>query len=627
MRFCSSCGLEVSGQASGAERPTPSPAKKQILECPRCHASLRMVPAMGVAVVVRDSPRGKEVLLVRLDADALVGRGLWCLPFGNVEWGEDVRDGTRREVRDRTGLEVEVLEVFDVQSNEGPESHAVGTWFHARPLDPGAEPSPREGVDRAEFFPLSALPAELAFSADGRVLSRLQRELGTDDAARLAVELEAARADLERRLERRRENYRGLLELYTNELMRGAWVNELLLALSKTDGARAVAVQAATHLATQRDVDAVRVWLPGPPDRCEVCPWAQQCLRDRCLHLVARAGKNEGTGDAAEPPAEDELRIPFSRGLPAADTALKNAIHQAELPGAGARPARFEGFPLDVGASHPGTLGLIAPVPLDQNARRLFEIVARHVSALVRNARLVSDLQSANKAKSAFIARMSHELKTPLTAILGFAELLREERSAAGDEMGADGAATIESSGRQLLGIVESILEIAKLESGAISMSPVRADLGQLVYAAIERHLPRASATKLSLVFEDPPPRGAAIAWCDPARVERILDELLLNALKFTKEGGITIYVRPGDEDVVVEVKDTGIGIAPEQHERVFEPFTQADESIHLDYGGLGIGLAIAKTLVGLMGGRIWVDSALGAGSKFSVLLPRTARA
>jgi len=298
--------------------------------------------------------------------------------------------------------------------------------------------------ERARRLGLVVVIGRIGRRGDGQVLIAL-------------LELREVVHDLERRLDRRRENYRGLLELYTNELMRGAWVNELLLALSKTDGARAVAVQAATHLATQRDVDEVRVWLPGPPDRCEVCPWAQQCSRDRCLHLVAHAGKKPS--ETAEAPPQDELRIPFSRGLPAADTALKNALHQAELPGAGARPARFEGFPLDVGAAHPGTLGLIAPVPLDQNARRLFEIVARHVSALVRNARLVSDLQSANKAKSAFIARMSHELKTPLTAILGFSELLREERAAAGDELGADGAATIESSGRQLLGIVESILE------------------------------------------------------------------------------------------------------------------------------------------------------------------------
>jgi two-component system sensor histidine kinase BarA len=280
-----------------------------------------------------------------------------------------------------------------------------------------------------------------------------------------------------------------------------------------------------------------------------------------------------------------------------------------------------------VAAAMPGTLGLIGVVPLDQNARRLFEIVARHVAALVRNARLVADLRSANKAKSAFIARMSHELKTPLTAILGFSELLREERAAAGDEMGADGAATIEQSGRQLLGIVESILEIAKLESGAITMSPQRADVGSLARTAVERHLPRAQATGLELSILDPPPRGAAIAWCDPGRVERVLDELLLNALKFTRAGKITISIRANEDEVQLDVKDTGIGIAPEQRDQIFEAFTQADESIHLEYGGLGIGLAIAKTLVTLMGGRIWVDSMPGQGSRFSIALPRTARA
>jgi signal transduction histidine kinase/ADP-ribose pyrophosphatase YjhB (NUDIX family) len=618
-RFCSACGLEL---------PIPIDGQTPIEQCSRCQHPVRHRPAVGgAAILVRTGAEGPEVLLVRRGPLARWGPGRWCIPCGYIEWGEDVRDAVRRELREETGIDSEVLDVFDVHSNvHDPERLTVGVWFRVRALDPSQEPVCGEEVDRAEFFRIDALPDELAFPTDERVLGKLARQLEASSKETLVAELEAQRSDLERRLDRRRESYRGLLELYTNELMRGAWVNELLLGLSKAEGARAIAAQAATHLATQRDVDGVRVWLPGPPDRCEVCPWAQQCSRERCLHLIARANKHETPGEEQAPP-DDELRLPYLRGLPAADTAFKNAIHSAEIPGAGARPGRFEGFPLDVGGVQAGALGLISQAPLDQNARRLFEIVARHVAALVRNARLVSDLQSANKAKSAFIARMSHELKTPLTAILGFAELLREERRAAGDEMGADGASTIEQSGRQLLGIVESILEIAKLESGAITLAPQRADVGALARAAIERHLPRAEASGLALVLEDPPPRGAAIAWCDPARIERILDELLLNALKFTREGRIVVTVKIHDDEVQVDVRDTGIGIAPEQRDLIFEAFTQADESIHLEYGGLGIGLAIAKTLVTLMGGRIWVDSMPGQGSRFSLALPRTARA
>ncbi len=618
-RFCAQCGLELPQGGDGQRAPE---------RCPRCEASVKRRPNVGAAgIVMREGAGAPEVLLVRRGPTVLKGAGRWCIPCGYVEWNEDVRDAVRRELREETGIDVEVLEVFDVHSNfHDPDRLTVGCWFRCRAVDPTIEPMPDSDVDRAEFFPLDALPDELAFPTDERVLARLRRE-HVPASERLVAELEAARADLERRPERRRENYRGLLELYTNELMRGAWVNELLLGLSKAEDARAISAQAATHLATQRDVDGVRVWLPGPPDRCESCPWANQCSRERCLHLIASANKHDGPGGEPPAPPDEELRVPLTRGLPAADTAFKNGVHVAELPGAGARPARFEGFPLDVGALLPGVLGLVAQAPLDQNARRLFEIVARHVAALVRNARLVSDLQSANKAKSAFIARMSHELKTPLTAILGFAELLREERSAAGDEMGADGASTIEQSGRQLLGIVESILEIAKLESGAITMAPQRADLGALARVAIERHLPRAKDSRLELVLEDPPPRGAAIAWCDPGRVDRVLDELLLNALKFTKQGKISIHLRASEDEVQLEVRDTGIGIAPEQRERIFEAFTQADESIHLEYGGLGIGLAIAKTLVTLMGGRIWVDSVPGQGSRFTIALPKTARA
>lgn len=619
-RFCASCGLEL---------PPPRSEKEQLRACPRCAESVVRRPTVGVAgLVLRDGPRGPEVLLVRRGPGARFGRGLWCVPCGHVEWAEDLRDAARRELQEETGLEVETLELYDVRSNfHDPEHQTVGTWFRATLREPGAEPVPGEDADRAEFFPLEALPDELAFPTDQRVLERLRRAVAAgSEASRQLVAVEAANVELERRLEKRRESYRGLLELYTSELMRGAWVNELLLGLSKAEDVRALATLAATHLVTQKNVETVRVWLPGPPDRCDVCPWATTCGRERCLHLVANVARDDKSGADVAPAPEDEVRVPYMRGLPAADTALRNALHQAELPGAGARPARFEGFPLDVGAAQLGALGLVTPIPLDQNARRLFEIIARHVSALVRNARLVADLRAANKAKSSFIARMSHELKTPLTAILGFAELLRDERTAAGDEMGADGAATIERSGRQLLGIVESILEIAKLESGALALSPQRADVGSLAQAAVERHLPRATSSKLELVNEEPPPRGAAIAWCDPARVDRILDELLLNALKFTRQGRITVSVKPGDEDVQVDIKDTGIGIPPEQREMIFEAFTQADESIHLEYGGLGIGLAIAKTLVERMGGRIWVDSAPNVGSRFSFSLPRTAR-
>src|SRR5581483_2098820 len=170
------------------------------------------------------------------------------------------------------------------------------------------------------------------------------------------------------------------------------WVNELLLGLSKAEDVRALTTLAATHLVTQKNVETVRVWLPGPPDRCDVCPWATSCSRERCLHLIANVGRSE-SGAEVLPAPDDELRVPYMRGIAPADTALRNALHQAELPGAGARPARFEGFPLDVGASALGALGLITPIPLDQNARRLFEIIARHVSALLRNARLVTDLR------------------------------------------------------------------------------------------------------------------------------------------------------------------------------------------------------------------------------------------
>ena len=618
-RFCPSCGAPLSvSRRAGTQ------------VCPECDLKVGLRPAAMVAgLLVRRGPEGPEVLLVRRSVSA-GGDGLYALPATEVQWGEEAREAVVRAVRRQAGVETEVIQAYDVHSNfHQPERLSVGAWF--RLALQGAEPArpvAGETADQVGWFPFQRLPA-LAFQNDRIVLERLGQELQEGEGIE---SLRTAVAELTARLNRRRRRYRDLLEAYSNELMRGAWINELHVRLSEKGSPREIAEVAAEHIAHRREVDEVRVWFPGPPDRCDHCPWADRCPRVQCLHLITvasgPANDPESTGYTARSLvtlAPEEERIALLRGVPAADVALQAAPIQAELPGAGAQPVRFQGFPLDVAGSLPGVLGLVSREPIDANARRLYEVVARHVGTLVRNAQLVTDLRASDDVKRSFIARLSHELKTPLTAILSFSELLREELSAEGNKDYAEGASQIEQQGRKLLGIVETILEIAKLESGTVLLEPQRVNLADLIEERLPPFRERAAEKDLPVELLPPRDRAATVVWADPRRVRQTLDQLLSNAVKFTKRGAITVELVPAEDEVTCRIKDTGIGIPAQHHRSVFDPFHQVSDSIHLEYGGLGLGLALAKVLVELQSGRIGVESQPGVGSTFWFALPRSA--
>jgi len=619
-RFCSNCGAPSPVQRDGDEA-----AEGPTWVCVECQTRMGPRPVVAsTAILTRPGVGGTQVLLVQRRPEARSGGGLYCLPGKPVQWGEDAREAAIRACRMQTGLEVEVARAFDVHSNfHDPQRLSVGTWFLGK-LRSDSEPEPVPGGEaaNASFFPLERLP-ELAFPNDQLVLERLGQELGHGER-----DLEISSTELMARLQRRRQRFRYLLEAYNTQLMRGAWINELHVLLSQGDKPSEIAAIASAHLAARQEVDEVLVWFPGPPDRCHTCDWRDRCAREQCLHLAAQQrseGDTETTSSHPLPTAEIE-RVPLLKGVPAADVALSNATRQAELPGAGAQPRRFEGFPLELGEALPGVLGLISRAPIEANARRLFELVARHVGTLVRNANLVENLTAANAVKRSFIERLSHELKTPLTAILSIAELLRDELVEAGDEPNAAGAHEIELAGRKLLGIVESILEIAKLESGFVNLRYKQVCLAQLVEGDLAEYRQRAEAKGLEFVYSLDLDAEDTTVWADAARVREVLAHLLDNALKFTSAGSVSVVFEPGSDEVTCTIADTGIGIAPEHHQKIFESFQQVSEGIHLQYGGLGLGLAQAKVLVELMGGRIWVESTPGSGSKFSFSLPRYAR-
>ncbi|MEQ9517954.1 MAG: response regulator, partial [Parvibaculum sp.] len=227
--------------------------------------------------------------------------------------------------------------------------------------------------------------------------------------------------------------------------------------------------------------------------------------------------------------------------------------------------------------------------------------------------------EAASKAKSQFLANMSHEIRTPLNAVLGFASLLRDS---ALDERQRDFVDTIADSGESLLAILNDILDVSKIEAGALELEEASFNLERLVRSVMTLLSVRAQSKDLEIVSYVDPSIPVALVG-DPGRLRQILLNLIGNAIKFTEEGGIALEIKleellPGDRIVIsCTVSDTGLGISAEQQASLFERFTQGDLSTTRQFGGTGLGLSICHDLIKLMDGSISVTSELGKGSSF----------
>jgi signal transduction histidine kinase/ActR/RegA family two-component response regulator len=225
---------------------------------------------------------------------------------------------------------------------------------------------------------------------------------------------------------------------------------------------------------------------------------------------------------------------------------------------------------------------------------------------------------AANLAKSEFLANMSHEIRTPMTVILGYAELLRQRLTDAADHEAID---TIRRNGDYLLAIINDILDLSKIESGRLDVECIPCSPRQLASDVISTVRERAEQKQLFLQLELDGPFPARIE-SDPFRLRQVLINLVGNAIKFTSTGGVRLvlrFVQPSE--LQFDVIDTGIGMMPDQVERIFQPFTQADASMTRRYGGTGLGLAISKRLVDRLGGRLSVHSEIGKGSTFRLAI------
>jgi signal transduction histidine kinase len=264
-------------------------------------------------------------------------------------------------------------------------------------------------------------------------------------------------------------------------------------------------------------------------------------------------------------------------------------------------------------------LGALA-TRMNQMSQELYRLYTDQRQAAQQLQTLNEQLERASQAKSNFLASMSHELRTPLNSILGYTELILDEIYGEVPAKIRDVLERVEQSGRHLLGLINDVLDLSKIEAGSMELSPTEysvRDIVETVSSAL-----RSLAAEKGLEFVAGAQADIPVAFGDGRRIAQCLMNLAGNALKFTKQGRVEIWVERQGETLVYRVSDTGIGIPQHQLESIFAEFQQADSTITNEYGGTGLGLSITKKFVEMHGGRIWVESELGKGSTFFFAIP-----
>lgn len=246
--------------------------------------------------------------------------------------------------------------------------------------------------------------------------------------------------------------------------------------------------------------------------------------------------------------------------------------------------------------------------------------IAQFASLALGNAALIEELERANRFRSDFVANMSHELRTPLNVIIGYNELLLTQTFGDLTPDQIDTLSRADQSARELLELIETTLDLSRLDGGRFPMDLEAVDLGQVMNdLARDTHALR---MKPGVLFELDVARGLAPVWTDRTKLRMVLKNVVGNALKFTEAGEVRVSAYAAEKGIEIAVRDTGIGIAPDVQARIFDAFYQVDHSATRRYGGVGLGLHIVRRLLDLLGGHVTVESRLGHGSEFRITLP-----
>lgn len=282
-------------------------------------------------------------------------------------------------------------------------------------------------------------------------------------------------------------------------------------------------------------------------------------------------------------------------------------------------------------------IGQLTVAGLDRvppEAAELMSAVAARASLHLETLRLAdelrkraAELQELDRLKSSFLANMSHELRTPLNSILGFADVMLEELDGPLTENMSNDLGLIQKNGKHLLHLINDVLDMAKIESGRMNLIVEKFFLDEIFEEVTSITSPLASEKNLSLNTE-PDSDNSIEVMADRTRLRQVMINLVNNSIKFTEKGKITIRADRQGDAVLIRVKDTGIGIPPEQLETIFQEFVQVDISTTRKVGGTGLGLPISRKLVEMHGGRLWAESTgiPGEGSTFYVLMPLEAK-
>jgi signal transduction histidine kinase/CheY-like chemotaxis protein len=371
-----------------------------------------------------------------------------------------------------------------------------------------------------------------------------------------------------------------------------------------------------------------------------ICIWVVE-PGGRSFRALAGAGVSEAEWARiaeVDIPVEDAgaMRRTFETGLPliveeheAVPSELRLRPPYADLPWM--RTRSFVIVPMIARGQPVGLLAAdnkLRREPIPPRTVELLQSFASHAAVAVENARLFSEsehksrqLEVANRHKSEFLANMSHELRTPLNAVIGFSEVLLERMFGELNDKQDEYLQDILSSGRHLLSLINDILDLSKVEAGRMELELTTFDLPTALQNTMT--LVRERATRHGIRMSVDVDERLGDITADERKVKQVLLNLLSNAVKFTPDGGsITVRALKGDGVVEVSVKDTGIGIAPEDRGKIFQEFQQVGEDYARKGEGSGLGLALAKKFVELHGGIILVDSTLGEGSTFTFTLP-----
>lgn len=268
--------------------------------------------------------------------------------------------------------------------------------------------------------------------------------------------------------------------------------------------------------------------------------------------------------------------------------------------------------------------GILRDITERKRAARLLEEYNRTLEQKVEERteelrRAKQEAEKASSAKSAFLANMSHELRTPLNAIIGFTRIVRRKSDGVLESKQVDNLDKVLTSSEHLLGLINTILDIAKIEAGRMDVLPANFGIHSLIDHCTTTAAPllKPGVQLIKQVDE-----SLSSIHSDPDKIKQIVLNLLSNAAKFTHEGSITLQARRSEANLVIEIIDTGIGIGPEALDKIFEEFQQADSSTTRQYGGTGLGLTISRNLAQLLGGDLSASSEVGKGSTFTLSLP-----